>query len=398
MSWYEESEVLKSTSKALSILDAKYTSPNPTAFDLAAYTMASDATTYPSTYTPTDPAKYTTLPPVYLDEAALDKELTENKSLYEQSALPPDWHQTYHYSIQDTSDVAQAQALCQYVFVLDALNFCFWPLQGYEYEHLASSIKDALVRDGTIYSAESLMAMTPEKLVEILQPNTTQFPLISTPHNQHPEEQYVTAANGNKVLPIPLLHSRVRLLQELGGVLAKHFDGLAYNVVKQANGSARELVRIITQAFPGFRDHSQFANDQIFFYKRVQILVGDLWGAFHCGQGVANFNDMSFLTCFPDYRIPQLFRSIGVLKCNAAFEAVLDDMETYKQNCLPNSEEEILIRCWTVQTVELIKHKLRKMGVVIEAFQLDWLLWERGEKLMKENKIKPHHRTLTTYY
>lgn len=387
-SWYDNSEVLASTSKALSLLDAKYTSSNPTEFDLAAYTMATTTQSYPTLHTPLKPDQYTIKPPVYLDEDALDKELETNLELYSTKALPPDWAQTYHYTITNFNDEEQVKKLIQYVFVLDALNFCFWPLQGYEYEHLSASLKQTLINNPTAFDAEELMKITPEQLVQYLQP-PKEFPLIALPGQTNPLQTIDT-------LPIPLLDSRVRLLRELGAVLHKHFHGLAYNVVKMANYSARELVRIITSYFPGFRDSSQFANDQIFFYKRVQILVGDVWGAMS-GQGIANFTDLSFLTCFPDYRIPQLFRSLGVLKSTPEFEAVLNTTDG-KMNVLPNSEEEILIRCWTVQCVELIKSKLKSKGVEIEAFQLDWLLWERGEKLMKLGEIVPHHRTLTTFY
>jgi hypothetical protein len=387
-SWYDESEVLASTSKTLSLIDDKYTSPNPTTFDLAAHTMLTAAPTYPQLHRPRNPADYTALPPVYLDEAALDKELEDNLELYTTKALPPDWAQTYHYTIQDFDNEDQVKALLQYVFVLDALNFCFWPLRGYEYEHLAASLKQTLVNNPRAFDAENLMKITSEELTQYLQP-PKDLPLITLPGETHP------LANA-EILPIPLLHSRTRLLRELGAVLHVKYDGLAYNVVKAADGSARSLVRIITSSFPGFRDSSQFAHDQIYFYKRVQILVGDLWGSMN-GKGICNFSDLDFLTCFPDYRIPQLFRSIGVLKTTEEFGKVLDT-DDGKMNVLPNSEEEILIRCWTVQTVELIKNKIRAKGVQIEAFQLDWLLWERGEKMMKLGQIVPHHRTLTTFY
>lgn len=386
--WYDHSEVLASTSKTLSLLDKKYTSPNPHTFDLAEYTMSTAAPTYPLLHQPLKPELYTITPPIYLDEAALDKELEDNLELYTTKALPPDWAQTYHYTITDFNDVAQVQNLIQYVFVLDSLNFCFWPLKGYEYEHLAGSLKKTLMDDPTAFDADVLIAMTPEKLVQYLQP-PTEFPLIALPGQTNPFSSMET-------LPIPLLHSRCRLLQELGSVLKEKFGGLAYNVVLSAKHSARDLVRIITSAFPGFRDQSQFMHDQIFFYKRVQILVGDLWGSMN-GQGIADFSDLSFLTCFPDYRIPQLFRSIGILKTTEEFGKILDS-EDGKMNVLPNSEEEILIRCWTVQCVELIKNKILHKGIKIEAFQLDWLLWERGEKLMKLGQIVPHHRTLTTFY
>lgn len=32
-------------------------------------------------------------------------------------------------------------AVAQYLLVLDALNFCFWPQPGLEYEHLARGLK-----------------------------------------------------------------------------------------------------------------------------------------------------------------------------------------------------------------------------------------------------------------
>jgi hypothetical protein len=32
-------------------------------------------------------------------------------------------------------------ATAQYLLVLDALNFCFWPQPGLEYEHLARGLK-----------------------------------------------------------------------------------------------------------------------------------------------------------------------------------------------------------------------------------------------------------------
>jgi Potential Queuosine, Q, salvage protein family len=50
---------------------------------------------------------------------------------------------------------------CQFVFVLDALNFCFWPEVGLEYHHLATGLKAALELDDTALSAENLIAATP---------------------------------------------------------------------------------------------------------------------------------------------------------------------------------------------------------------------------------------------
>jgi hypothetical protein len=48
----------------------------------------------------------------------------------------------------------------QYVFVLDSLNFCFWPVEGFEYEHLAGSLRDVLTRDPKAFDAGSLRQLT----------------------------------------------------------------------------------------------------------------------------------------------------------------------------------------------------------------------------------------------
>lgn len=42
---------------------------------------------------------------------------------------------------------------------------------------------------------------------------------------------------------------------------------------------------------------SQCSGRQLFFYKRAQIFVGDVWGAFH-GTGLGCFHDIDQLTMF----------------------------------------------------------------------------------------------------
>ena len=49
---------------------------------------------------------------------------------------------------------------CQYVFVMDALNFCFWPSPGLEYDTLAKSLKSVLVTDENAFAAENLAVIT----------------------------------------------------------------------------------------------------------------------------------------------------------------------------------------------------------------------------------------------
>ncbi len=52
---------------------------------------------------------------------------------------------------------------------------------------------------------------------------------------------------------------------------------------------------------------------QVFLYKRAQIFVADVWGAFG-GAGLGAFSDIGRLTTFADYRVPVVLRQLGVLR------------------------------------------------------------------------------------
>jgi hypothetical protein len=63
----------------------------------------------------------------------------------------------WHYSLDSSSS---GPLTCQYVFVLDALNFCFWPSAGMEYDTLAVSLKDVLIANPSAFSAENLSVVS----------------------------------------------------------------------------------------------------------------------------------------------------------------------------------------------------------------------------------------------
>lgn len=65
--------------------------------------------------------------------------------------------QGWHYS----ADVATLGPLTvQYIFVMDSLNFCFWPTEGFEYDTLALSLKAVLDKDSTALEAAKLANIT----------------------------------------------------------------------------------------------------------------------------------------------------------------------------------------------------------------------------------------------
>ncbi len=46
------------------------------------------------------------------------------------------FNQYQHHDVGEDDEV-----FLKYIFVLDSCNFCFWPLEGFQYEQLAGNIK-----------------------------------------------------------------------------------------------------------------------------------------------------------------------------------------------------------------------------------------------------------------
>ncbi|GLC34374.1 hypothetical protein PLESTB_000736000 [Pleodorina starrii] len=256
----------------------------------------------------------------------------------------------------------------QYLLVVDALNFCFWPDEELEYEHLSKGVKAALEADPTVLDADKLLWSTGEDVQRLL--------------------------GWSK--PVPLQDERARLLREVGSALLQHFNGQAAKMVEAAGGSALTLVQMVAQLFPGFRDHAVYKGHQVFLYKRAQIFVGDVYGAFG-GEGLGTFWDIDQLTMFADYRVPVVLRNMGILSYSEELAAKVERREMIAAG----SAEEVEIRACTVVAVErmreAIAHKFLGTGAQLpHAIQLDWWLWELGERDRKTHP--PHHRTLTVYY
>ena len=281
----------------------------------------------------------------------------------------PSWPEVYHFKRGEEETLF-------YLIVLDSLNFCFWPAQGKEkwkvrcgdqwlggYYALSYSLKRAFETGRLAPDAKSLAGMSLERLKDILQ------------------------GRGE----LQLLGARLEILHELSHVLLKNFKGKACNLVSAASNSSPNLVDILAQNLLSFRDVAEYAGKKVFFYKRAQILAADLYGAFE-GRTWGYFKDMDQLTAFADYKLPQALRHVGVL----AYEPGLAEKVDNEVVLEAGSAEEVEIRASTIWGVELIRRELAAMGKDLNAYEIDWFLWNMGQK--PEFKKKPHHRTVTIFY
>ncbi|KAG6767054.1 hypothetical protein POTOM_028233 [Populus tomentosa] len=228
----------------------------------------------------------------------------------------------------------------QYLFVLDTLNFCFWPDKNLNYDDLASGLKEALENDKSVFDADHLQKFTGLQLRNLLK-----WPR-----------------------PLPLEDERVRLLHEVGFELERSFGGKASNLVESCGRSAAKLVATIASHFPGFRDHSVYKGHQIFLYKRAQIFAADLYGAFK-GQGYGEFNDISSITIFADYIVPAMLRKLGVLKYSSTLASIIES----NKEIVSGSEEEVELRACSIYAVEKMRDLISvKLGKQLE-FERDLL-------------------------
>ncbi len=278
--------------------------------------------------------------------------------------------ENWHYNAYKT----EPDLCAQYILVLSAMNFCFWPkatdvtsgeLVEFEYDSLATGLRDVLLKDRHAFDADRLILVDENVLLEWFHQKA-----------------------------LPNAAERARLLREIGAGLYYHFQGKASNLILASFKSCSNLVKLVVQYFPGFRDMSidPLTGKQVFFFKRAQIFCADIHGCFR-GQGLGEFSDIRKLTMFADYRVPQILREYKVLEYDTELSRVIDEQEMV----LSGSNYEIEIRAATIQVVEQMRNMLEaKNRIRVKSIEVDWLLWQRGEKLRHE--LKPHHKTLTVYY
>ena len=372
-----------------------------------------------------------------------------NKSLQVSEWDADGWHYTgKNYKVGSTDEfdiLMRMERIALYVLTMDAINFCFWPTTKedvkncLEYEHLAIALRKAAELDdnnnevethgnNTPIRASSTYALSPENL-SILTPKQLQCML--TPYLPSDETMH---------FEIPDISIRCELLNELGlGILEKH-NGSALHMIEKAHRSADALVNIILESFPGFRDFVSIdaesesskwktvkqQSSTVHFYKRAQIAVADIWAALGRNVSLAKsnddsqplrcceFNDMPSITTFPDYRVPQILRHVGVMKYEDDLAQKVDGLNELEKGC----HDEVSIRAGTVVAVDdLVLRVKEKLAIIacnavgdvskkdlqtlahdVSAVTLDWYLWQQGEKLDRQNLLEPHHRVRTTFY
>ena len=309
--------------------------------------------------------------------AAVEGEAVERlaERIAARDAPPPEWDAGLHPVGRDDAEAATL------VLILDALNFCFWPLPG------STAPRWTIRFRGVAYDGYPALAASLRRAVEDGVPLTD--PDFLARIDQGDVQRIFLPQPGAQ--DIPMIEARVANLREVGRVLRDRWNGTFATAIEKSGRSSRALVAEVIDALPSFRDVAQYKGHEVWFLKRAQILIADLHGAFG-GLRLGAFDDLDQLTAFADYKVPQMLRQLGVLDYHPELAQAIRRYDLIP----PGDEREVEIRAVTVWAVERLRRELARLNRSLHAFEIDWLLWHASQDIPGD--AEPYHRTLTIYY
>ncbi|KAL9622554.1 MAG: hypothetical protein Q9160_003051 [Pyrenula sp. 1 TL-2023] len=278
-----------------------------------------------------------------------------------------------------------------FIFTMDLLNFSFW-------SSLPPDDRFAVEYRGRRWVGYwSLVASLQRALDEDIPITSSDFWQNELECNEELLCYIFRSATGEQM---PMIPERLACLREAGRVLYDKFECSFVNCITKANGSAAALVNLVADHFECFRDEDRFEGRTVRFYKRAQILVADLWACFE-GQNFGSFDDISALTIFPDYRIPQILNQLGCLLYSPPLESCIRRFETIESR----SRWEIELRGCSIWCVELLKRQILRefpeAKLDVNAVLIDFFLFDFAKNRPAtdaDEDLVPHHRTRSIWY
>ena len=260
-----------------------------------------------------------------------------------------------------------------YLFVLGSMNFCYGlrPKWGVTYQD--KELKGAWGMSASLFRAH-------EEGLNIFEPGYLEKLSL---------DDAGSIFRGS--MEIPLLKERVDILREIGRVTNQKYDGEVSNLICSAKNDVLGLLEVMTSDYPSFNDVAQYGGKPVFFYKRAQLFISDVYKEFR-GEGIGRFGNIDELTIFSDYKIPQLMRHEGILEYSPGLAHKVDG----RIEIPAGSPEEVEIRANTVWAGELIKRKAAANNPGITTADVDNWLWVMSKNVDTEKE--PYHWTKSIFY
>lgn len=284
-----------------------------------------------------------------------------------------------------------------WVFLLDTLNFSFWPEDGEHYDVTYNGKKET----GYLAMCAAFMKCHDKKYPIW----DFRFMLSWTIEDL---DENLKSDSGHS---IPMLMDRYQAMHNGCTYMLKHFGGYYINMVdKNKNtGSAQTLLKNILM-IESFRDQTEYKGQLVWILKRAQILISDTWGILKDNaeyKSLVDWKDLDTITMFADYRVPQVLSYFGCLEYSEKLLETLQKNELIKHG----DQMEVELRGCSIYCVQEIFEevkKLRKEGYKGENYDdkrailpidIDVWLWQyRRAHAEDVESLVPMHRTRSIYY
>lgn len=269
----------------------------------------------------------------------------------------------------------------QMVFVLNAVNFSFWPDAGE-----STWSVETINKNGTKWEIKGYYALF-EALRRAVKEDTK---VLSPNFLAHiTEGKMNNIFSGLREVRIPMFEERMMCLKNAGEVLLKKFSGKFSNVVEESGYDAEVLANLIAHNFDSFYDTGRYKSIRVPFFKRAQLCARDTDEILK-QHGESGLRNTDKLTAFADYRLPQVLRRFGVFQYSERLKSAVVN----KSNIQRDDPMEVEIRANTVWAVELMR-KFHEDKEKYSSGLIYLLLWKASQHFHLD---EPHHRTRTIFY
>lgn len=277
-----------------------------------------------------------------------------------------------------------------WIFLIDLLNFSFWSDLDISDKSTPHPDRYAVKYEGTAYTGYwSLCAVVNRAL-------SNQIPITNPAYygSRATDQELADIFKSDTKEEVPMLNERIRVMREAGKILCEKFDGSFVNCITKANYSAANLLDIIVDNFPSFRDIHDFHRRKVFILKRAQILIADLWACFD-GKDFGRFDDIDSITMFADYRVPQALYQLGLLRYSPELIKKLEKRQYFPSG----SKDEVEIRGNSIWAVELARERIEQIdpSLKINAILIDFYIWDMAKEIQDQMTV-PTHCTRSCFY
>lgn len=270
---------------------------------------------------------------------------------------------------------AEKDLAVRYVLCIGAINFG----SGYAgdlvriipnstYYTMAEHLKNAVIRDRGILSADSLISLTTDDVCRLFHQDGN-----SSPHARGLMEEYRQSLN------------------ELGRWMRDEFQDDMDRLIADCSSAEQMLDRLLLME--RFRDVGEYRGEKVYFYKRAQLLIAD-FARIGREFGWWNVDGLSRLTIFADNAVAHVMRQLGVLVYSDSLAERIDNGE----HLIQGEEAECEIRAASIVAGELLRDHVGTRMNWSTIFEIDYQLWEVSHDSQFRNPSIRRHLTRTINY